>query len=147
VIRDATLDDAEDIATLLGDLGYPATADRVRTRLTKLIGRDDYAVRLFVNGEEIDGLIALTLTLTLHEDTPVVEVAALVVRSDARRRGAGSALLAEADAFARAHKAQRITLSSRTDRGDAHAFYAACGFERTGIRFTRRLEEAKRTSD
>lgn len=139
MIRDATVDDAADVATLLGDLGYPSAVDAVRARLTKLIGRDDYVIRLFVDGDDVLGLIALTLVPTLHEDGPVVQAGALVVRKEARGSGVGRALLAEGDAIAREHGAARITLTSRVDRTEAHAFYAACGFEQTGVRFTKYL--------
>lgn len=139
MIRDATLDDAADVAALLGDLGYPTDAASVRKRLAPLLSRSDYAVRLLVDGDAVAGMVVLGIRPTLHEDTPVVEVTALVVRGNARRRGTGRALLAEADAFARTHGAMRITLTSRADRTEAHAFYAACEYERTGVRFTRRL--------
>jgi len=139
VIRDVTLDDAASVAALLGDLGYPTDADVARSRLTKLAGRADYALRLFVDGNDVLGFIALTLVPTLHEDTPVVQASALVVRKAARDRGIGRALLGEAERVARGHGVARITLTSRVDRVEAHASYEACGFEHTGVRFTRRL--------
>ena len=56
-----------------------------------------------------------------------------------RRRGVGRALLAAAETWFRERGATRIMLVSGVHRPEAHAFYRACGYEHTGLRFVRHL--------
>ncbi len=133
MIRNATLVDAAPIAQLLGELGYPTTADAVRTRLGKL------TVRVFVDDAAPLGVIATQLIDPLHDDRPVAMITALVVSRGARRRGIGKVLVDDAVAFAQRHGCGAVFVTSRLDRADAHAFYESIGLPRSGMRFTKRF--------
>jgi GNAT superfamily N-acetyltransferase len=63
--------------------------------------------------------------LGLH---PTGELTRVYVAPGFRRRGGARALLAAAEAHARAHGITRLFLDTRTDLLEARAFYVSCGF-------------------
>ena len=69
-------------------------------------------------------------------------ITALSISDAAQRRGIGRALLRDAEVRARAAGAARIELTTARHRAEAHAFYRACGYEETSLRFMKRLGDA-----
>ncbi len=63
--------------------------------------------------------------LGLH---PTGELTRIYVAPPFRRAGGASALLAEAESWARSHGITRLFLDTRTDLLEARALYASCGF-------------------
>ena len=63
--------------------------------------------------------------LGLH---PTGELTRVYIAPRFRRRGGARALLANAEDCARSHGLTRLFLDTRTDLGEARAFYASCGF-------------------
>ena len=90
-------------------------------------------------GGEVAGLIATHLVPRIEEDAPSCRVIGIVVAARHRRSGVATALLAAAEAEARAHGSRRLDLSSGDWRADAHAFYERAGFERRAQAFMKRL--------
>jgi GNAT superfamily N-acetyltransferase len=88
---------------------------------------------------EVAGLIATHVVPRIEDDAPSCRVVAIVVAQRHRRAGVASALMAAAEAHARAHGSHRLDLSSGDWRADAHAFYERCGFERRAEAFIKRL--------
>ncbi len=126
-IRSARADDAEAMAALCTELGYPSSEAQVRERLTRL---EDVECGLFVAegaGGELAGVIAVHTRLLL-EDDPFAELTVLVVRQDARGEGTGSALVAEAERWARAQGLARVWVRVNVVRKDTHQFYESLGF-------------------
>ncbi len=66
--------------------------------------------------------------------TSCVELKRLYVGAAARRRGLGRALVAEVEAWGRAHGAEAVVLWSDTRFADAHRLYTAAGYVDTGRR-------------
>jgi GNAT superfamily N-acetyltransferase len=139
VIRDARPPDAEAIAGLLGELGYPADASQVERRLERIAG--DPSSRLFVvdvNGE-VAGLGGLhVLPIVEHDDIDCM-LTAMVVGADHRRQGIGAELVGAVEHEARSRGCRRVVLGSANRRADAHAFYESLGFEATGRRYVKTL--------
>src|SRR6266436_8870933 len=73
-------------------------------------------------------------TLSLHDALPISHVASLgmAVAPEWRGRGVGSALMAEAIAWARAHGVEKLALSVYPDNQRALALYAKFGFVEEG---------------
>jgi GNAT superfamily N-acetyltransferase len=94
-VREARQEDADAIAELLGELGYPADAATVRDRLARMGSAD--AV-LLADG----GLVALHRIPLLAEGGGLARITALVVAERQRRTGLGEALLAAAEDLATA---------------------------------------------
>ena len=133
MLRTARPEDAEQIAPLLGQLGYPATAEQVRTRLQRvdaLVAEQD---------GRILGLAATHLRHNLERDAPTCRLTALVVDEPARRRGIAKALLEAVIADAERRGCQRVEVTLRPERDAAKALYRSLGFEERPLRLVRLL--------
>jgi len=141
-LRSAGLIDADDVAILLSELGYPCDLDDAARRIRAILDNDRQALVVARVGGVVSGLIALDFMYYLPLDTTTCRITALVVTSSARGQGLGRQLLREAERRARAGGAARLELSSGSQRSDAHAFYKACGFSDGTVRFIKRLGDA-----
>jgi GNAT superfamily N-acetyltransferase len=136
-IRRAILTDAAEIASLLSELGYPASAGAVAARLDPLLPRDDYAVLVAQGDSVVVGLGAVHVFPVIHADGPVALITALVVAGAARGGGIGRGLVAEMEGFARSQGCARILVTTANHRADAHAFYERLGYSFTGRRYAK----------
>lgn len=134
-IREACQRDADDVAELLSELGYPSDGAMVLARLSRpdervLVAKDD--------GSAI-GLAALAVSHTLTHDAPVGRLTALVVSGTRRRCGVAHLLVATALELAEREGCEGVELTCglRPERAAAHAFYQRLGFERTSYRYWR----------
>lgn len=94
--------------------------------------------RVFV--AEFEGEIAGTYELLIMDNlakrgqrSAIVEDVAVTKRH--RGRGIGRAMMQHAFELAKDARCYKVTLSSNLNRGDAHAFYEALGFEKHGYSF------------
>lgn len=128
MVRPARRQDAPVIASLLAELGYPASDGQVDSRLSAL-GPDD----LVLLTDDGLGMIALHRVPRLAEGGAFARITALVVHRDGRRRGVARALLHEAEDAACRWGCSFIEVSSgrRPERAPAHRLYAAAGFADT----------------
>jgi GNAT superfamily N-acetyltransferase len=138
MVAAAAADDAPGIAPLLAELGYPADAATVAARLRRPAAAGDVVLVARIR-QAIAGVASVHLMPVLHEDEPVGYVTALVVAPAFQRQGVGRALIAAVEQHARAQGCTRLSLTSNVRRLDAHSFYEALGFARTGLRFTKKL--------
>ena len=130
-IRNARNYDADAIAALCGELGYPATRQQVVARLAAIQARGDGNV-LVAEGDTgiVVGWLQVGLTAQLTGDAEG-EVLGLVVADGARGEGIGAALLDAAEHWAHARGCGRMRVRSRVERERAHHFYANAGYART----------------
>jgi hypothetical protein len=91
VIRDARPADAEGVADLLAELGYPGEPNEVARRLGRLASDPGSRVLVADGQPELLGLASLTVLPLLHEDGCWVRISAFVVTEASRRRGVGRA--------------------------------------------------------
>lgn len=141
-LRSASLMDADDVAGLLTELGYPCERSEALERISSIIDNDRQVLVVARLGGVVSGLIALDFMYYLPLGTYTCRVTALVVTPEAQGRGLGRLLLREAERRARAGGAARIELTSGSQRADAHAFYKACGYSDGTLRFIKRLGDA-----
>ena len=127
-IRLATAADAEEIARLSGQLGYPATAEEAIERLRAVSQYREHAVFVAEADGRLAGWIHVFLRPSLTTE-PSVEVAGLVVDEHTRSHGLGQALLAEAERWTMEQGYRMVTLRSNVKRVRAHAFYERLGYE------------------
>jgi len=134
-VREAATDDAEALARLSTQLGYPADAASMPDRLGRLAG--DRNARAFVasDGERVVGMTTIHLRDTLNHAMPIAQITLLVVDETIRSRGAGRALVEAAEAWARSRGAKRVAVTTALDRSGAHAFYERVGYTHTGRRY------------
>ena len=138
-IRSATSEDAEAMAGLLAELGYPTSASALPERL-RAIAAEGGTVFLAVDVDEAAvGLASVASHPTLHADAPVAYITALVTSAAARGGGVGRALVAAAEQWAREEGCVKLSVTSAEHRADAHAFYPRCGMPYSGRRFSKTL--------
>jgi GNAT superfamily N-acetyltransferase len=137
-VRDAARGDAEAVARLLGQLGYPAEPDAVAARLERLAIVGDRVVVAEAD-EEVVGLAQLQVTPTIEYERPAAKIGALVVDEAHRGQGVGRTLVAALEEEARTRGCVLMFLTTSAHRGDAHEFYRRVGLEETGKRFTKSL--------
>jgi GNAT superfamily N-acetyltransferase len=139
-IRDVRPTDAEAIAGLLTQLGYPSDVAVVESRLDRLNIVGDRVVVADLDGEVV-GLAHLQVSPAIERDRPSAKLGALVVDEAQRGEGIGRALIGAVEAEARLRGCELLFLTTSERRDDAHAFYESVGLERTGRRYSRTLSE------
>ena len=137
-IRDAVPADADAIATLLDQLGYPADAEAVDARLERLRVVGDRVVVAEVDGRPV-GFAHLQVAPAIERDRPAARIGALVVDQAHRGSGIGRALVEAMETEARTRGCELLFLTTAARRKDAHVFYERVGLEETGKRFGKEL--------
>ncbi|HET6929817.1 MAG TPA: GNAT family N-acetyltransferase [Candidatus Acidoferrum sp.] len=128
-VRRARLAEAERVAELAGQLGYPTPAKVMRLRLKEALKDKDGAC--FVAGTKEGGLLGWihVSTTPLLEVERRAEVNGLVVDEKARSHGAGALLLGAAEKWARGKRCKGMSVRSNVLRERAHGFYLRNGYE------------------
>ena len=140
-LRSAMIADADDVARLLSELGYPCEIDDAAERIDAIAANDRQALVLARRDGAVCGLVALDFMYYLPLGTITCRVTALVVTPTAQGLGIGRQLLKEAERRARSGGAARIELTSGSQRTEAHAFYRACGYKDSSVRFVKQMGE------
>lgn len=136
-VRAAVAEDADALAPLLAELGYPATPADVVARLARLAGEPQAVAFVACRGSQVRGLVTAHAHTALNRDEPAVQLTLLVVASAARGSGAGRALVAAVQDWAQTQGARRLAVNTASHRSGAHAFYEKLGFAQTGRRYAR----------
>jgi ribosomal protein S18 acetylase RimI-like enzyme len=138
-IRTATADDAREIASLLGELGYPTTPEAFARRFERLAREPETWLLVADAGGRVVGLAGLRVSMHVERDEPRARLIALVVSAPFRRGRIGRALVDAVEARARQPGCTQLDLSSSDHRDGAHAFYRRLGFEDVSRRFVKDL--------
>ena len=130
-IRRARRGDAERIAQLSGELGYPASAAQVATRLRQLTPVSKHAVFVAESPDAATGVVGWVHVSVAHllERDIRAEVNGLVVAEGQRSAGAGAKLLEAAEEWARRRGCRGMNVRSNVIRERAHGFYERNGYE------------------
>jgi GNAT superfamily N-acetyltransferase len=134
-IRPATPGDADAVAGLLGELGYPSEVEPSRRRIVQLRRNAADQVLIAATREGILGLASLHVMPVFHRDDHLCRITAFVVAERHRGRGVGRQLAQAVVDFARKRDCFRVEVTSGRDRRGAHAFYRRVGFTQAGPRF------------
>ncbi len=142
--RDATVEDAPAIASLLEELGHPLPLASVIHNIRRISASGtSYFVVAAVIGGRVVGALSGFATPVLHRPCPVGRLSVLVVDSAHAGSGVGSVLLQEAERRFQALGCERIEVTSAAHRSQAHEFYRRRGYHQQGLRFVRELTEEK----
>ena len=129
-VRIMTEQDAGAVAALSGQLGYPASAERIAARFRDMAGDVDAGVFVAVSPDgSLAGWIHVCGRRSLESD-PHAEIAGLVIDAARRRQGIGRRLVDAAETWARRHGYSYLKVRSNVTRDVAHEFYGGLGFTR-----------------
>ena len=131
IVRNLLPADLPVATVLLGQLGYVMDEEEVRKRFERLLEASGHCARVAELDGEVVGLLHVFERPALEKPCEAV-VQAIVV--DARSRGSwvGAALMADAEAWARARGLASVTLYTSVSRDLAHAFYETIGYTKIG---------------
>ena len=127
-IRPAEDADADTIAALFTDEGYPAGPSDIVERLTRFAS-DHSRVLVAEHDGALLGFIALHAMPRFEHDDRILRVLALVVDAGARERGVGRALMAEAERIGVDLDAAFIEITAGHHRPEARRLYESLGYD------------------
>lgn len=143
-VRDARPQDADVLVALWHEMSLgagmqsrllsPPTAASARAALERLATEPSARLVVGVSGDDLCGLAYLRRTLIspLHDDDTVT-VEYLHVTDEARRRGVGKALIAEAVAWAEEKDSQHVAVVASATGREANRFLARLGLGQAGV--------------
>jgi GNAT superfamily N-acetyltransferase len=138
-LRDAKPGDSALLAQIIrDDLGHEITEKQVRKNLTALKKTGETPIVVTLD-KKVVGMIGLHRMVTIHRPAPVGRIPILVVAKEVQGNGLGRILVDAAEQWCRKKGCQIIEVTSNDRRSVAHAFYRHMGYERTSIRFFKKL--------
>ena len=128
-IRQAQVQDSDEIARLAGQLGYPVLGDMMRLRLQRLLASSNDVIFVAeLPGGGLVGWIHGVLSQFLESDLHV-EIGGLVVDGRFHRQGIGHGLVQRVEAWAAGQGVLHASVRCRTTRAGAHLFYESLGYK------------------
>jgi len=127
-IRPAVETDAEIIAALFTDEGYPSGPSDIVERLSRFAS-DHSRVLVAEHEGSLLGFIAVHAMPRFEHDDRILRVLALVVDAGARERGVGRALMAEAERIGTDLGAAFIEITAGHHRPEARRLYESLGYD------------------
>lgn len=137
-IREAKPADVPRLVELMALLGHQVDPRTVRKRIAAL-AKDDVPQLVATLGKEVVGLIGLHLMSAIHREQPVGRITILVVAKEARGRGLGRTLVEAGEERLRKLGCGMAEVTSNDRLTEAHAFYRHMDYERSSIRFFKKL--------
>ena len=138
-IRHLMIDDAEPVAQLITELGYPTASESMKARLESILTDSNYATFVAETGGTVVGVAGAVLDRYYEKDGIYSRLAVLVVSSAAQGLGIGGRLVEAVERWSASQGAREVIVNSGLHRVEAHGFYERCGYSRTGFRFVKLL--------
>jgi ribosomal protein S18 acetylase RimI-like enzyme len=137
-LREARPADAPRLVELIRYLGHEIDEKAVRRNLTALrkSGETPLVATL---GKAVVGMCGVGSRIVVHRPAPLGRITALVVAEEAQGHGIGRMLVDAAEEWMRKRGCKLVEVTSNDRRTAAHAFYRHLGYERTSIRFFKKL--------
>lgn len=126
-IRDAVLEDAEDIARLTVQLGYPASTAATLQNLAIIFKNPNEKMMVAIDKEKCVGWAQVSHT-TRVETGSFGEIVGLVVDDQYRNKGIGKRLIDHCKRWCIDKGVSTLRLRSNIKRKEAHEFYYHLGF-------------------
>ena len=137
LLRTATRADAEAIAALFTEEGYPAGPSDIAARLARF-GPPDGAVLVAEHEGALLGFVAVHALPRFEHGDSIVRILALVVDAGARERGVGRALIGAAERFGAERGAAFVELTAGHHRPDARHLYESLGYDASVAAYLRK---------
>jgi GNAT superfamily N-acetyltransferase len=137
IVRPVEAGDAERVVELIRELGYERTVEDVRRWVARAESGSEtqetqatQAAFVACAGGEVVGWIEVSMQRRL-QSAPFALIGGLVVKDGVRGRGIGGRLCEQAERWARQLGVEKLRVTSRSSREDAHRFYAREGYRQT----------------
>lgn len=128
-IRLARIDDADELAALATQLGYPTTTQQISERFAQIAADPKEAIYVAqLTDGELAGFTHVFTTKRLITD-PYAELGGLVVDRNKRGLGIGAELVWKAEQWAMDNKLTCLRIRSNRLRMDAEGFYLHLGYD------------------
>ncbi|HEY8845491.1 MAG TPA: GNAT family N-acetyltransferase [Candidatus Limnocylindrales bacterium] len=127
-LRTASEADAERIAGLFTDEGYPSGPSDIVERLERF-GSEHSRVIVADNGGEVLGFVAVHALPRFEHSDRILRIMALVVDAGVRERGVGRLLMEEAERLGREVGAAFAEVTAGHHRPDARRLYEELGYD------------------
>ncbi len=128
MLRDATAADAERLAAMLTDEGYPAGASDLAGRIERFSTPGSGVVVAEAGGDVI-GFIAFHLLARFETDERFLRIVTLVVDPGVRERGIGRLLMTDAERIALEEGAAYLEITAGHHRPEARQLYESLGYD------------------
>ncbi len=120
--------DASWVSLLIKQLGYERSPHQVLEWIANLASALQQAAFVACLGDEVVGWVEVSVEHRL-QSAPFALIGGLVVKEGVRGQGIGRALCSRAEAWAWDRSVQKIRVTSRSIRLEAHSFYARGGYQ------------------
>jgi GNAT superfamily N-acetyltransferase len=137
-VRAAKPGDAPRLVELIHELGHEIDENRVRKNLAALKKTGETPLVATI-GKQLVGMCGVGRRVVIHRPAPLGRITALVVTKAAQGHGIGKMLVEAAEAWMRKGGCQLVEVTSNDRRTEAHAFYRHLDYERSSIRFFKKL--------
>jgi len=137
-IRDAKPSDAPHLVELIHFLGHEIDENAVRKNLRTLKKSGELPL-VATLGKDVVGMVGRHAMVTVHRPGPVGRIPVLVVAKEAQGLKLGRMLVEAVEQWCRKKGCQIVEVTSNDRRAEAHAFYRHMGYERSSIRFFKKL--------
>lgn len=137
-VRDAKPADTPRFVELIHELGHEIDEKQVRKNLAALKKSSETPLVATLD-KKVVGMCGIGRRVVIHRPAPLGRITALVVSKDAQGHGIGRMLVEAAEEWMRKRGCKLVEVTSNDRRAAAHAFYRHLGYERSSIRFFKRL--------
>ena len=129
-LRNALATDADRIAKLSEELGYPVDSEVIRRRLERLLARAEHIV--LVAESQTNGVVGWIHAAEhdILETGRFCEILGLVVAAGQRGEGVGRRLVERIEGWATERQLQHVSVRSNVTRSESHPFYERLGYAR-----------------
>lgn len=128
-IREATVADADRIADLLTQMGYPGTECFIRDKIVQLKTHPDAELLVATEDDKVLGFISIHFIPQIALLGSFARISYFCVEEKDRGKGIGTHLEAYCERLARERGCDRIELHCDNRRKKAHHFYYRRGYE------------------
>lgn len=127
-VRPATPDDAERLASLLTDEGYPAGSSDLAGRIERYASLGSQVLVAEAAGDVV-GFVTILVLPRFEVDDLFARVTSLVVDAGVRERGIGRLLMQAAEEQAKAAGAAWLEVTAGHHRPDARRLFESLGYD------------------
>ncbi len=133
IVRQAIISDAKDIYYInKTSLGYDYDLEKQKAKIQAVLNDSTQVIFVAETNNKVVGYIHLVNYDVIYADN-FKNCLGLAVDNDYKRNGIGSALLNQAEIWAKENGAVGIRLCSGVEREKAHQFYQSQGYEVTKL--------------